>query len=440
MPSRPVDLAQRHLEEILPEREFVPRLSRAARSVLLLGRYLSTTPSSAWPKKVFANLSQESDELESYLDDFGARWNRVFATFTEFVASIRWFARGGHTLSHIEGRFPHYEIEVPHSERAEFLEDLALARAFCGKALVDLLSGLLSEAARVGCALPQDGIDEKGIPEEPARRRLPRNLDEGEIVEEEHKVAEVASKYLKALDRFRGLNLRRAGESIDLRRFVENHCTEECARLYEATVHNIQSKYDTYLRATASEARDPRLRKMRGHASVALHLLGFVTDLVHFYERHETDIRSEGARERIAALIDKVGVLHQSVHFGLFHAVRFLERGRPFAEAVLPQYTKMQTYQAVLPEGVYLHARPASLIVSVVNHYGTPVEMEIGGKRCNAGSILQVMILAGSNAGARQVLFHGDERPLRDLRRLFDLRLGEGGLKDLPDELGYLRN
>lgn len=402
--------------------------------------YLRAAPPSRWEKKAYANLSQEADELESFLDDFGARHNKRFASFTEFVASIRWFARAGHTLSHVEGRFSHYDIEVPDAERGEFSLDLARARAFCAKTLGDLFAALLGEAARVGCEVPGDGIDEGGIPDEPARRLLPRNLDEGEIVEENQKVVEVASRYLKALDLFRGLDVRRSGDPMELRRFVENHCTEESARLYEATVHNLQSKYDTYLRASTIEARDPRLRKLRGHASVTLHLLSFVTDMIHFYERHETDIRSEGAREQIAALVDKVSVLEQVVHFGLFHALRFLGRGRPIAAEVLPHYSTMRTYHAVLPDGVYLHARPASLIVSVVNHYGTPVEMEIGGKRCNAGSILQVMILAGSNAGARRVAFHGDEKPLEDLRRLFELRLGEGGLENLPPELSYLRN
>jgi phosphotransferase system HPr-like phosphotransfer protein len=76
--------------------------------------------------------------------------------------------------------------------------------------------------------------------------------------------------------------------------------------------------------------------------------------------------------------------------------------------------------------------------VRVVNHHGTPVEMEIEEERCDASSIMQVMILASSNAAQRGIVFHGDKRALRDLQRLFEARLGEGC--DLPEELSYLRS
>jgi hypothetical protein len=49
-----------------------------------------------------------------------------------------------------------------------------------------------------------------------------------------------------------------------------------------------------------------------------------------------------------------------------------------------------------------------------------------------------VLICAGSNPEARTCRFRGDARPLRDLRRLFEARLGEEGLDALPAELGYL--
>ena len=75
----------------------------------------------------------------------------------------------------------------------------------------------------------------------------------------------------------------------------------------------------------------------------------------------------------------------------------------------------------------------------LVNHHGTPVEMEINGEKTNAGSIMQVMILAGTKANARHVRFKGDVKPLEDLRLLFMSRLGEDGTDKLPDELFYLK-
>ena len=428
------------LEEILPEGEFLLLLEKTAAPLLRLAASLAGLAPPDWPKKACVALVQETNELESFLDDHGARNNRRFSFFTELIASMRWFGLAGHALHHLQTRFSGYGVAKDERERETFLAGLRACRAFVSGSTLDLLRALQGEARALGLRLPADRLDLSQIPEAAIRRRLPRNVDEAsELVDEAQKIAEVASKYLRAADLLKSLDLRPLGDPEALRRFVERHCNEEKARVYEATIHNIQSKYDTHIKSTALEAKDDRLPRLRGHVSVALHLLEIVTHLVHFYERHENDIRSESAKARIAALVDKNAVLRQAVDFALTSAARFLERGRPYADGVLPHYTKIRTLETTLPVGVYLHARPASLIVSIVNHYGTPVEMEIEGNRCNAGSILQVMILAGSHADARRVRFEGDEKPLQDIRRLFEARLGEGGLDDLPRELDYLR-
>ncbi|MEM9379835.1 MAG: HPr family phosphocarrier protein [Planctomycetota bacterium] len=120
-------------------------------------------------------------------------------------------------------------------------------------------------------------------------------------------------------------------------------------------------------------------------------------------------------------------------------ALSFMESGAPLAEALLPSYTTASEARLELGESVLLHARPASLIVAIVQHHGTPVELEVAGARCNAGSILELMVAIGSNPEAREFVVRGDERPLRDLVALFAADLGESGLELLPDSLGYLR-
>jgi phosphotransferase system HPr (HPr) family protein len=224
-----------------------------------------------------------------------------------------------------------------------------------------------------------------------------------------------------------------------LRRFQETHFREENVRTLEASVHNLQSKYDTYLRYTPEERRSQTLPLLRGHVSVALHLLEFAILLIHFYERHENDIRSEKTKDSIARIVDKELVLDRAIHFAFSWAREFLIAGKELADALLREFTQLQSVDIDLPEGSLLHARPASLIVSVVNRYGTPVEMEMDGDRANAGSIMQVMILAGTKTGARRVTFRGDVNPLRDLKLLFEAGLGENGTSAFPDELGYLR-
>ncbi len=115
-----------------------------------------------------------------------------------------------------------------------------------------------------------------------------------------------------------------------------------------------------------------------------------------------------------------------------------MAQGRVLAEDLLPAYTNLQVLDVELGEGLQLHARPISLLVSIINHHATPVEFEVAGETCNAGSILEMIIIAGSKAEEKRFRFRGDERPLRDIALLFHHNLGEEGADSLPPELGYL--
>jgi len=66
------------------------------------------------------------------------------------------------------------------------------------------------------------------------------------------------------------------------------------------------------------------------------------------------------------------------------------------------------------------------------------VEMEVAGKSCNAASILEVLINAGSNPDESRYVFRGDARPLLAIKLLFEASLGENGLQELPAPLSYL--
>jgi len=250
----------------------------------------------------------------------------------------------------------------------------------------------------------------------------------------------VLTKYLQACEMMAGLRVRRIDDPKERHAFFSRVVTEAKARTYEACVHNLQSTYDTHIQNTVLESRDERLPRLRGHVSAAVHLLQAVTHLAHFIERHETDIRSEEAKRKIAELIDRPEVERVALNVFLHQGDRFLRSGEAMVEAMLPEYTETLELVLELPEHLALHARPAALVVGIVNHYSTPVEMELGGKRCNAGSILELLVAVGSLPHVRRFVFRGDERPVRDIARLFEAELGERGLDRLPAELAYLRN
>jgi hypothetical protein len=166
----------------------------------------------------------------------------------------------------------------------------------------------------------------------------------------------------------------------------------------------------------------PRLSKLRGHASAALHLLEAVTHLVHFVERHESGMRHEATERRIAALVDRTHVRDITLNHLLYWATQIVRRGRPLAEDLLPSYTNVQVSTSRSATTSPCTRGPRRLIVGIVNRYGTPVEMEIEGHKCNAASILELMVAVGSHPNARRFRFRGDEKPLRDIELLFQQR------------------
>ena len=428
------------LERVIEEEQFAAALSGQADSFFRLRNTLLSIPVDDWNRKHFFQLLNEANDLESYLDDYGARYNKAYSFFTEAVASIRGLSQVCSSVSHLIGRVDSYGIrEATGEEKYErFVESARFALSFVRGAVRRMLSALGDEAEQMGVEITSRSLDEKDFESVRAKLKLPRNVGQDDISDERQKIAEVASKFIQACDMLDAAKITRIDDAEERRKVISQICTEEQARVYEATVHNLQSAYDTYIKNTRLESEDPDLPHLRGYASVALHLLEAVTDLTHFYERHENDVRSEAAKARIAELADRSLVQEVILNHLLVWARHFMDAGRSVAGGLLREYTNVQELEAVLDDDLVLHARPAALIVGIVTHYGTPVELEVNGQRCNAGSILELLVTVGSHPEQRRYVFRGDENPLRDIALLFQYGLGESGIDDLPGELAYL--
>jgi phosphotransferase system HPr-like phosphotransfer protein len=428
-------------EKLILERQFVGLLQAHAEVFFRLSNSLLAPGVEAWNKKHFFQLISEADALESFLDDYGARYNRTYSFLTELVASLRWFAHAGYSLTHMVSRLESYGASSwgPSVTWDEASAELGKGLEFVRATAIGLIQAVRTEAQELSIELTPEAFPETNFLPVVARRRLPRSVGQAELENEEQKIGEVVTKYLRACEMLRDLRIRRIKDLRERHAYFSRTCTEAQARTYEATVHNLQSTYDTHIQNTVLEARDERLARLRGRVSASLHLLQAVTHLAHFIERHENDIRSEEAKRKISGLVERAQVEDIALNVFLFWADRFLQSGVGLAEKLLPEYTKLLELELELPEHLALHARPAALVVRIVNHYSTPVEAEIGGKVCNAGSILELLVAVGSQPGQRRFLFRGDERPVRDIARLFGAELGERGLERLPPELSYLQ-
>lgn len=428
------------LEQVIPEKAFAGLLQRQGDMLFRLAETLRARGDADWTRRHFFQLVSEADTVEAFLDDFGARHNRTYAYLRELVASLRGFALAGFSIAHLAVRLDGYPNVLSTGEAAASSDSVRRSLAFLVRTVRLLLAAVQDESRALGVELPTEAFPEdRWMPDGP-RRKLARNMGQGEVASDEQKTAEIASKFVEAAVLFDELGVRRIAGEHERETWLQRNCSEERARSLEATVHNLQSAYDTWVKGTSIEAGDPRLNKLRGHASAALHLLEAVTHLTHFVERHERTAHDDAIPRRIASLVSKAEVREVTLNHLLVHAGVYLRRGRSVAEDLLPSYTNFQEIEVSLRDDIVLHARPAALIVGIVQRYGTPVEFEVDGHPCNAGSILEMMVTVGSAPDARRFRFRGDEHPLRDIALLFQHALGEDGLDRLPPQLAYLRN
>jgi phosphotransferase system HPr-like phosphotransfer protein len=358
------------------------------------------------------------------------------------VAALGTFSKVVYILKHLRERFLRSHLAENGEESRKFFQDTNDALAFCGNKLRAVFDVFAVECEELGVDMPGPLSleDVERARDSEFRKHLPHNIDEEEMEGEDAKVAQVASSFLRAAELYETMAPPVALETyLELKRFVQERLDEERARLIESRIHAIQSKYDTYIQYTASESKNPELRKIRYVISLSLHLFEATTHLIHFYERHENDIRSESVKQRISGTVNKRAVLDSAVNYAFRSAGWLMAEGKETALKLIPEYTSIREVTFQIPHDVRLHIRPAALIASIVTHHGTPVRMKMGDGECDASSVTDVIFLAGTNLDAREVSFHGDERPLADLHDLFEVGLRDEGREELEQRVPYLK-
>jgi phosphotransferase system HPr (HPr) family protein len=429
------------LELVIEEQRFLVILKRECVDFCTLAGALLGMSGSIWNKKHYFQLLIQADAFESLLDDYGAHRNRTFSFLRELVGSVKGFAGAGHSLSHLVTRLDTYGLvnTLEIADYAQFEGAIANTRAFTQSTVIALLQEVQAEMVELGADPALGRFSEVSFEEVVTQERLPHNVDEEDPNDDRQKIAEVASKFVLACDMLAAVHVQPIADIKERNAFLSSVCAEEQARVFEATVHNLQSAYDTHIKNTLLEKQDSRLSELRGLSSAALHTLEAVTALTHFVERHENQMRSALAQKRLSGVVDRAQVQDRILNKLLFSACFLMESGRAIAQDILPGYTDARELIVKIPDDLMLHARPAALIVGIVSKYGTAVELEVAGQKCNAGSILELLVTVGSYPDEKSFTFRGDAAPLGDIAKLFQFGLGENGIENLPEELGYLQ-
>jgi len=193
------------LEQLVEERQFAGILQTHAEGLFRLSNGLLGLGERPWNKKHYFQLISEADNVESFLDDYGARFNRTYAFITELVASLRWFAMAGYNLSHTRSRMGSYGADDWHAGVKVALDENIES---CRVTAVSLFHALREEAGRQGMEITPEAFSESSFLSMAARRTLPRNVGQADLDDEEQKIAEVASKFLAACDMLRETGVR----------------------------------------------------------------------------------------------------------------------------------------------------------------------------------------------------------------------------------------
>jgi phosphotransferase system HPr-like phosphotransfer protein len=247
--------------------------------------------------------------------------------------------------------------------------------------------------------------------------------------------ARLAGRFIHLASQFDTTKPYRVEDHTELREIMDRFCREEQCRRIESRIHNLQSVYDSQIAGGAEEGKHPAIRQLRGAASIALHLFETATALSHLYGRHKMDSFLDGDGK---VILSEITIGKLVINTCSVCAYKVLKETAVVADELLKELTEVESKTLEIPEGVNLHARPISLIVTVVNQHRTPVEAEIEGDKCSAASIMQLLVMAGGHPKVRAIRFTGDRRSLRDLELLFAARLGEDGFDKIPKELSYL--
>ena len=432
---------KRSLTEVITEDDFLKLAQEHSESFLSTSNFLSKRHK-PYTRRFYAHLIKESEEFESFLDDYCARDNKTWYLLGELVACIRNIAKVAFIITHVLNRYSAYALKEEEADR--FVKDARDISMILDETVLTLFDEVKKESLRLGIELPNDALKEDLFGEIYHQKRLPYTIDEEEDLDVQKIVVMIATQYLNIIEKYVSFGWD-SGESHseDPRDAIPDKINEEMSRELVALIHNLQSSYDHSIRHTPLESQDEGLRMLRGHISIPLHLLSIVNWLSHLYQRHVLALRYEKARTRITAIIEASDMFSIVMEFALYYTNSYLKTGKKLANDILGRYTEIDTRELKVPQKLGFHLRPATLVAKCAKYYGTKVSIIVDGHRYDASNVLNVTLAGGliARKGYETVLFEGDKRVLKDLTLLSECNYGEdetGSPTKPPPELSHL--
>jgi len=421
----------------ISEEEFFLLVSVAGRDFFRTFHCLHNCPPENLTKNDYSEFAQISHVLETFLDDHGARNNRGWAYFVELVASLRNLTICAYIMRHILDRQADYHCGKDDWTIRDFVSESCKALTFLNRSIVALGDEAVREA-RAHSVKVEGPVFKCQHTIEEVYRLLPQNMTTSVIQNEEERIVNLIHKVRKVAKISALENIKKTTDPGKLLLMVPARYDEKKARKLKNIVHGVQSDYDTYVKNTDIEQKNPNLKLLRGSISIPMHLLEMVRWLSHFYERHENSIRTCAETNQVAAIVDKMQVLHIIINYGFYYADQYLRQARKVSEGILNNYVKTVRYEIPVPSRGF-HARPSTYVSLIVNEHGTNVFLVVDEQKFNAKSVMDLMMAAGLiyDKGLQKVIFEGDKRVLDDIKVLAENNYCEDG--EIPRALNYLK-
>ncbi|MGP0564859.1 HPr family phosphocarrier protein [Nitrospina sp. 32_T5] len=429
------------LNQIITEEEFLPLVQDASASFFRnFNAYRVLVNETEPTRKCYSNLIQQSDFLESFLDEYGARENRTWSAFTEYIASIRNLVISGFYTKHLLDRYPYYRLRDCEEEQELFFSRGRNFLNFLNRSILNLYEEAIRAATANGLKIVGQAIDPDEFQEIEVTKQLPKNVVDDLVKEDEDRVIDLFEKVGNVNQLIADMGFQPTHDPQKLRMIVPDVLDEKKARYLMNLVHSIQSEFDTYIKNTSMEQRHKNLKDFRGYISMPLHLLEVTVWLCHFFERHEDEIRHSECKRTISSLVDKTELLGHIVNFVFERCLYYIHEGHKLSREILKSFVKTVRYELSIPEPLGFHARPSTYISLIVRKHDSDVFLIVDGQKFNAKSVMSLLQAGGAIAdkGYRSVVFEGDQRALDDIRTLSEHNYCEE--ESIPDSLSYLRD
>ena len=349
------------------KKEFLPRLQNAIKNLLkILNQF--NTKSSLPPRELSFALMKEADEIETFLDEFGANHNKKFFVLREMVAALRWFNFFLFQGLHLYTRTKYYKLSITPKELFEFRKDLKKNLTYVCKIIKRISKKFFEECELIGLKVNRKEIYSEKLFPQLQRKILPPDIVEGITEEKEEKVFEILIKYLNICEEF----------NLFLCYKQENLINEESIEKFRSLFGQLESLYDTYIKNTVHEIEIDSFKKIRGHIAVSLHLLEMAKALAHFYERHiEKTIYSDGYFKVIDCLGDDRQIKEIIEKFLLPYVLKFSQLGKEICQVIFnkvgrkPEEFLIETKVLIIPSHRIedFHIRPIMPVTQIANKY-----------------------------------------------------------------------